>query len=186
MCHIINSHLSVCSAGSCHRLVLCLHHQWMWIGVQFLPMLNAFVNIFENLDPFRDNPLRHDTVPIVQWHHSIHFGTCYTFRLQKWITALCYSLVQMKLDFHVYGTNLMTGMDYQGHTCTTMVGEECSVCILSCPTSSIANFKTCTYIADNFWLTYVIKKKKHTFVQKRLTQYLVVSSDIEKKFGRAR
>jgi hypothetical protein len=24
----------------------------------------------------------------------------------------------------VYGRKLMTGMDYQGHTCTTMVGEE--------------------------------------------------------------
>ena len=30
------------------------------------------------------------------------------------------------------------------------------MCILSCPTSSIANCKTCTYIADNFWLTYVL------------------------------
>ena len=29
------------------------------------------------------------------------------------------------------------------------------MCILSCPTSSIANCKTCTYSADNFWLTYV-------------------------------
>jgi hypothetical protein len=25
---------------------------------------------------------------------------------------------------HVYGKNLMTKMDYQGLTCTTMVGEE--------------------------------------------------------------
>jgi hypothetical protein len=25
---------------------------------------------------------------------------------------------------HVYGKNLMTEMDYQAHTCTTMVGEE--------------------------------------------------------------
>jgi hypothetical protein len=25
---------------------------------------------------------------------------------------------------HVYGKKLMTEMDYQGHTCTTMVGEE--------------------------------------------------------------
>jgi len=31
------------------------------------------------------------------------------------------------------------------------------VCILSCPTSSIANSKTCTYSADNFWLTNVFK-----------------------------
>jgi hypothetical protein len=25
---------------------------------------------------------------------------------------------------HVYGKKLMTEMDYQNHTCTTMVGEE--------------------------------------------------------------
>jgi hypothetical protein len=25
---------------------------------------------------------------------------------------------------HVYGKKLMTEMEYQGHTCTTMVGEE--------------------------------------------------------------
>jgi hypothetical protein len=25
---------------------------------------------------------------------------------------------------HVYGKKLMIEMDYQGHTCTTMVGEE--------------------------------------------------------------
>jgi len=25
---------------------------------------------------------------------------------------------------HVYGKNFMTEMDYQGHTCITMVGEE--------------------------------------------------------------
>jgi hypothetical protein len=25
---------------------------------------------------------------------------------------------------HVYGKKLMREMDYQGHTCTTMVGEE--------------------------------------------------------------
>jgi len=60
-----------------------------------------------------------------------------------------------KWSVHVHGTKLRTEMDYQGHTCTTMVGEEQTMCILSCPTSSIANCKTCTYIADNFWLTYV-------------------------------
>jgi hypothetical protein len=29
------------------------------------------------------------------------------------------------------------------------------MCILSCPTISIANCNTYTYSADNFWLTYV-------------------------------
>jgi hypothetical protein len=52
----------------------------------------------------------------------MHFGTWYTFSPQKWITALCSSLVQ--IFAYVYGTKLMTEMDYQGHTCTTMVGEE--------------------------------------------------------------
>ena len=64
-------------------------------------------------------------------------------------------LCKWNWSVHVYGTKFMTEMDYQGHTCTTMVGEEQTVCVLSCPSSSIANCKTCTYIADNFWLTYV-------------------------------
>jgi hypothetical protein len=29
-----------------------------------------------------------------------------------------------EISVHVYGTKLMTEMGYQGHTCTTMVGEE--------------------------------------------------------------
>jgi hypothetical protein len=32
---------------------------------------------------------------------------------------------------HVYGKKLMTEMDYQGHTCTTVVGKEQTMCILS-------------------------------------------------------
>jgi hypothetical protein len=27
-------------------------------------------------------------------------------------------------SFHVFGKKIMTEIDYQGHTCTTMVGEE--------------------------------------------------------------
>jgi hypothetical protein len=46
---------------------------------------------------------------------------------------------------HIYGKKLMREINYQGHTCTTMVGEEQTMCILSCPTGSIANCKTCTY-----------------------------------------
>jgi hypothetical protein len=57
---------------------------------------------------------------------------------------------------HVNGKKLMTEMDYQGRTCTTMVEDEETVCSLSCPTSSIANCKTCIYSADNFLLTYVV------------------------------
>jgi hypothetical protein len=36
------------------------------------------------------------------------------------------ALLWCKLNWsvHVYGTKLMTEMDYQGHTCTTIVGEE--------------------------------------------------------------
>jgi len=91
----------------------------------------------------------------------MHFDTWYTFSLQKWITALCSSLVQMKLEVSMFMAKkkLMTEMDYQGHTCTTMVGEKLTICILLCPTSSIANCKTCTYIADNFWLTYICSKQ---------------------------
>jgi hypothetical protein len=53
----------------------------------------------------------------------MHFETWYTFSPQQWITALCLSLVQMKLVvFKCMAKKIMTEMDYQGHTCTTMVG----------------------------------------------------------------
>jgi hypothetical protein len=52
----------------------------------------------------------------------MHFDTWYTFRQQKWITALCSSLVQMKLGVTMFVAKKTH--DYQGHTCTTMVGEE--------------------------------------------------------------
>jgi len=49
----------------------------------------------------------------------------YTFTPQKCITALCSSLVQVKLGVSMFmAKKLMTEMDYQGHTCTTMVGEQ--------------------------------------------------------------
>jgi hypothetical protein len=71
--------------------------------------------------------------------------------MSKWIIALCSSLVQMVLGVSMFmAKKLMTEMDYKGHTCTTMVGEEWTMCILSCPPSSIANCKTGTYSADNF------------------------------------
>jgi hypothetical protein len=55
----------------------------------------------------------------------MHFDTWYTFSPQKWINALCSSLVQMKLGVSMFmAKKLMTEMDYQDHTCTTMVGEE--------------------------------------------------------------
>jgi hypothetical protein len=55
----------------------------------------------------------------------VHFDTWYTFSPQKWILALCSSLVQMKFRVSVFmAKKLMTEMDYQSHACTTMVGEE--------------------------------------------------------------
>jgi hypothetical protein len=55
----------------------------------------------------------------------MHFDTWYTFSPQKWITALCSSLVQMKLGVSMFMANkLMTETDYQGHTYTTMAAEE--------------------------------------------------------------
>ena len=35
---------------------------------------------------------------------------------------------------------------------------------MSCPTISVANCKTCTYIVDNFWLTYVLNRSQHNTV----------------------
>jgi hypothetical protein len=55
----------------------------------------------------------------------MHFDTWYTFSPQKWITALCSPLVQIKLEVSMFmAQKLMTEMDYQGYTCTTMAGEE--------------------------------------------------------------
>jgi hypothetical protein len=55
----------------------------------------------------------------------MHLDTWYTFSPQKWITALCSSLVHMKLEVTMFrAKKLMTDMDYQGHICTTMVGEQ--------------------------------------------------------------
>jgi hypothetical protein len=55
----------------------------------------------------------------------MHFDTWYTFSPEKWITAPCSSLVQMKLRVTMFMANkLMTEIDYQVHTCTTLVGEE--------------------------------------------------------------
>jgi hypothetical protein len=42
-------------------------------------MLNACATIPEPLDPFVDHPLWHDTVHILHWYPSMHFGTWYTF-----------------------------------------------------------------------------------------------------------
>jgi len=36
------------------------------------------------------------------------------------------------------------------------------MCIMSCPSISIAKCKTCTYIADNLLLTYVLHHINHT------------------------
>jgi hypothetical protein len=41
-------------------------------------------------------------------------------------------------------------MEYQSHTCTTMVGLKQTMCIMSRPSSSVVKCKTCTYIVDNF------------------------------------
>jgi hypothetical protein len=61
----------------------------------------------------------------------MHFDTWYSFSPQKWITVLCSSLVQIKLGVTMFmAKKLMTEIDYQGHTCTTMVGEEKTMCIL--------------------------------------------------------
>jgi len=55
----------------------------------------------------------------------MYFDTWYTFSPQKWghCPVLFFGANEIGSD-HVYGKKLMTEMDYQGHTCTTMVGEE--------------------------------------------------------------
>jgi hypothetical protein len=89
MCHFINGHLSVLQDHAIDSFHVCISNGCGLESGSF-PMLNACATIFEPLDPFTDNPLRQDTVPILHWHHS----TWYTYSPQKWITALCSSLVQ--------------------------------------------------------------------------------------------
>jgi hypothetical protein len=51
---------------------------------------------------------------------------------KKWISALCSSLVQMKLGVTMFmEKKLVTEMYHEVHTCTTMVGEKQTMCILS-------------------------------------------------------
>jgi hypothetical protein len=54
----------------------------------------------------------------------MHIGTWYTFSSQK--TDHCPLLffgANEKWTVQVYDTKLMTGMDFQGHVCTTTVGD---------------------------------------------------------------
>jgi hypothetical protein len=56
----------------------------------------------------------------------MHFDTWYTFSPQKMdhCSLLFFGANEIE-SVHVYDTKkLMTEMDYQGHTCTTTVGEE--------------------------------------------------------------
>ena len=128
----------------------CLHQQWMWTGVRFLPHVCA--SIFEPLAPLTDNPLWHDTAPIMHWHYSTYFDIWYTFSPQKWINALCSSLVQIKLGMSMtmaktYERNglLRSRLHHNGrrgvdHVYFVMPNQQLQNMYLS---------------ADNFWLTYV-------------------------------
>jgi hypothetical protein len=65
---------------------------------------------------------------------------------------------------------LMREMNYQGHTCTAMVGEEYTMCILSCLISSTANCKTCTYSVDKFdSSTYMPQRRCPSITPRRAT-----------------
>ena len=100
---------SVCwSVVNRRPLKSCLSgpNRWVWrckvktvqgmlqyLKVYFLKGCNSvgsvcIINGCEPLAPLTDNPLWHDTVSILHWHHSMHFDTWYTFSPQKWITAL--------------------------------------------------------------------------------------------------
>jgi hypothetical protein len=87
MCHLINCHPSVLQDHAIDSLHVCISDGRGLVSGSF-PMRNACATIFEPLDPFIDNLLRHDTVPILHWHPSMHSSTWYTFSPQKWVTAL--------------------------------------------------------------------------------------------------
>ena len=97
MCHFINTHLSVLQDHAIDLFHVSISNE-CGLAPSSFPVLYACATIFEPLDPFTDNLLRQDTVHILHWHHSMHFGTWYTFSPQKWITALCSFLVQITLD----------------------------------------------------------------------------------------
>jgi len=64
MCHFINSHLSVLQDHAIDSFHVCISNGCGLVSGSF-PMLNACATIFEPLDPFTDNLLRQDTVPIL-------------------------------------------------------------------------------------------------------------------------
>jgi hypothetical protein len=81
----------------------------------------------------------------------MHFDTWYPFSPQKWIIALCSSLVQMKLGVSMFmAKKLMTEMDYQGHTCTTMVGEEVDHVYFVMPSQQYSQTAKHVPSVDNF------------------------------------
>jgi hypothetical protein len=95
MCHFIYCHPSVLQDHAIDSFRVCISNGRGLASGSF-PMLNACATVFEPLDPFANNPLRHDTVPILHWNPSVNFSTWYTFGSQKWITALCSLFVQIK------------------------------------------------------------------------------------------
>jgi hypothetical protein len=75
MCHFINGHLSVMQDHAIDSFHVCISNGCGLESSSF-PMLNACATIIEPPDPFTDNPLQQDTVPILYRHHSTHFDTC--------------------------------------------------------------------------------------------------------------
>ena len=107
MCHFINSHLSILQDHVMDSFCVCISNGRGWVSGFFL-MINACATILEPLGPFVDKPLWQGTVPILRWDHGplLFFGAN-----EKW-------------SVHVYGKKLTSAMDYQSHTCTTMVGQK--------------------------------------------------------------
>jgi hypothetical protein len=57
----------------------------------------------------------------------MHFSTISAHKKTDHCPLLFFGASE-KRSIHTYGTKLMIDMDYQGHTCPTMVGEKQTMC----------------------------------------------------------
>jgi hypothetical protein len=122
MCHFINSHLSVLQDHAIDSFHVCISNG---CGLAFPSPCLALVRPFLNLSIHSQTICCDKTLFPYCTDIILCILTPGTPSAHKNV-SLSPALLWCKWNWsvHVYGTKLMTEVDYQGHTCTTMVGEE--------------------------------------------------------------
>jgi hypothetical protein len=77
-----NNHPSVLQDHVTYPFRVCISNVSGSATASFLK-LNACASILEPLDHFAENPLRHDTVPILHWHPSAQIDTLYAVSIKN-------------------------------------------------------------------------------------------------------